>query len=95
MTAIAAWDDNQIASSAVAEAKYPSPKNLRIDEERWNAFGFAVGARRRSAWMSDFIEAIARDPQLWRDVKALADARNEEFPDALNRAMRAYRAGTE
>lgn len=70
---------------------YSPHRNVRVDQSRWKAFGVAVGVRKRSAWLSDFIDAVLHAPQAWREFRALAEARGETFPAALVRAIRLYK----
>lgn len=71
--------------------EYSTPRNVRVDDDRWRAFGVAVGIRSRSPWMSDFIDAVLHAPQAWREFRALAEVRGETFPAALVKAIRLYK----
>jgi hypothetical protein len=93
MTAVAAWQADPLTSEDVAtDDKYPPHRNVRVDKDRWLAFGDAVGARKRSAWLSDFIDAVNRDPELWQAFHDTADERGEVFSAALVRAVSLYNA---
>ncbi len=91
MTTVGTPRTGDIASEDVADGKYPSPRNVRVDSETWRDFGDAVGGRAKSAWMSDFIAAVVSDPVLWREFRAIAKIRGESFADALTWAAREYR----
>ena len=68
------------------------PRNVRVTNRIWRDFSRAVGERKKSEWVASFIESVNRDPQLWREFRAIVEARGEEFPDALLKAIRLYRA---
>lgn len=92
MTAVAAWQADPLTSEDVATDRYPPHRNVRVDDSRWKDFGEAVGARKRSAWLSDFIDAVNRDPELWQAFRDTADERGEVFSAALVRAVSLYNA---
>lgn len=92
MTAVVTWEADLLPSGGVADDKYPPHRNVRVDGPRWSAFGAAVGARKRSAWLSEFIDAVNRDPELWQTFREAADERGELFSAALVRAVSQYNA---
>jgi hypothetical protein len=93
MTTVAVDAPDGIASDVVAEEEDSRVRNLRVGKERWSDFEAAVGERRRSVWLNVIIDCAISDPQLWRDIEALAKARGDTVPGAINRMMRKYRAG--
>lgn len=96
MTSVVACVPDRLASDDVAtESEEPESRvrNLRVDNQRWKDFARAVGLRRRSAWLNVIIDAVLADPELWREVEALAKLRGETVAGAINRQMRKYRAG--
>ncbi len=52
--------------------------------------GEAFGDRNRSAWLVELIDALVADPQLWKDVRAIAEARGESVDHVVNTALRQY-----
>lgn len=65
-------------------------RNVRVSDQRWTPFGFAVGVRNRSAWLNDFIGWVVCDPQLWHDARAIAAKRGDDLGEVVMRALRAY-----
>lgn len=65
-------------------------RNVRVSDDRWKPFGEAFGDRNRSAWLVELIDALNADPQLWKDVKAIAEARGESIEQVVNTALRQY-----
>jgi hypothetical protein len=90
MTAVAACGSTQIASGDVTDTHTPH-RNVRVADERWNPFGFAVGARNRSSWLNEFISWVVADPKLWHDTRAIAEKRGETIGDVITKALIAYR----
>ena len=89
MTAVASWGYSPLASEGVTETHTPH-RNVRVSDERWNPFGFAVGRRNRSSWINDFIAWVIADPQLWHDARAIAAKRGDDVGEVVIRALRAY-----
>ncbi|MGH3965947.1 MAG: hypothetical protein ACRDRY_22290 [Pseudonocardiaceae bacterium] len=90
MTSVAVPLCRDVPFSSMAD-EYPPPRNVRIDAARWAEFGSAVGVRKRSAWISDFIDAVIHAPQAWKEFRAIAEARGDTFSAALAKAIRLYR----
>ena len=91
MTAVAACGYTALTSAGVAEADSHTPhRNVRVPDERWSPFGFAVGARNRSAFLNDVMDVVNEDPQLWRDALAIAAARNESWGSVIQASLRRY-----
>lgn len=91
MTAVALCGSTALPCEDVAEKETHTPhRNVRVDADIWNPFGQIAGQRARSTWIIEFIEAVVRDPDLWRDIRAIAAARNEHVADVVNRALRSY-----
>lgn len=66
-------------------------RNVRVPDDRWEPFGFAVGARNRSSWLNEFIDLVLADPQLWADVRTIAAAKGETLVEVVTAALRQYR----
>lgn len=90
MTAVALCGSTALPCGDVAEETHTPHRNVRVDSAIWDPFGTIAGVRSRSAWIIEFIEAVIREPQLWRDLRAISAARNESTADVINRALRAY-----
>lgn len=90
MSVVAACGYTPLRSGDVTDTHTPH-RNVRVPDERWDPFGFAVGARNRSAWLNDFMDVVNADPQLWRDVQAIAAARGENWAAVVITALRRYR----
>lgn len=90
MTTVAVCERNPLASRDVAEPEDSMPRNVRVSKRIWLAFSAAVGERKKSDWAAGFIDSVTRDPQLWKEFRALADARGDEYPDALIKAISLY-----
>ena len=89
MTAVAWCGSTPITSVSVKDTHTPH-RNVRVPDERWDPFGFAVGARNRSSWLNDFIDWVGRDGQLWRDAAEIAARRGETLGDVITTALRRY-----
>lgn len=93
MTAVAPCGYTALPSAGVAEAETHTPhRNVRVPDERWDPFGFAVGARNRSAFLNDVMDVVNEDPQLWRDVQAIAAIRGETWGSVVLASFRRYAA---
>jgi hypothetical protein len=92
MTAVAACGYTALPSAGVADPEHTPHRNVRVPDHRWNPFGFAVGARNRSAFLNDVMDVVNEDPQLWRDVQAIAAARGETWGSVVQAHLRRYRA---
>lgn len=93
MAAIATCGYTALTSAGVAEPDAHTPhRNVRVPDERWEPFGFAVGMKRRSAFLNDVMDVVNEDPQLWRDVVAIAAARGETWGSVVQAALRRYTA---
>ena len=68
------------------------PRNVRVPKRIWLAFSDAVGERKKSEWVSGFIDSVTRDPQLWKEFRALAKVRGDDWPAALLTAIEKYNA---
>lgn len=90
MTTVVTWEVDPLPSEDVAESPYPPHRNVRVEGPRWKAFGAAVGERKRSAWLSDFIDWVVLDGQVWRDSQAIARKRNELLGAVVLGALRRY-----
>jgi hypothetical protein len=89
MTAVAACGSRPLTSGDVTDTHTPH-RNVRVADDRWNPFGFAVGARNRSSWLNEFIEWVVADPQLWHEVRAITAKRGEQVEDVVLAALRRY-----
>jgi hypothetical protein len=65
-------------------------RNFGVHDGPWRAFGEAVGERKRSAWLSDFIDWVVADGQVWRDAAVIAKRRNELLGAVVLTALRRY-----
>ena len=90
MTTVDLLDAPQIPSDDVADDKYPAHRNVRVEGTRWKAFGREVGERKRSAWLSDFIDWVVLDGQVWRDAQVIARKRHELLGAVVLAALRRY-----
>jgi hypothetical protein len=61
--------------------------NVRMSNTRWRALGAATGARGRSAWINQYVDAVLADPALHHTLRAVAAGRGLDVGDAINAAV--------
>ena len=68
----------------------PFTARVRLTVNTWDRFEVNVGERNRSSWVKDFIDALNREPQLWKDAHRIADARGELLWTVVAAALSRY-----
>lgn len=68
----------------------PFTARVRLTENTWDRFETNVGKRNRSSWVKNFIDALNREPQLWKDAHRIADARGELLWTVIAAALSRY-----
>lgn len=95
MSVVAAWTPTPLRSADMADSETHTPHhNVRVDRTKWASFGATTGQRNRSVWVNEFIDAVVDEPELWRDIRAIAEARNLPVDAVVNTALRQYRNRT-
>lgn len=95
MAAVETWTPTALRSAGMADPETHTPHhNVRVDRSKWAAFGDVTGARARSAWVNEFIDAVVDDPDLWHDMRSIAESRQLPVDAVLNTALRQYRSRT-
>ena len=76
----------------MADPEDSMPRNVRVPKQIWLDFSKAVGERKKSEWVSAFIDSVTRDRQLWKEFRALAEVRGDDLASALLKAIEKYNA---